>query len=252
MKKISVCIVTCNNEKNILSVLNSIYKNSKNFILDTFVVDNNSTDNTVSLVKKHFPQVNLIVLPKNKGFGHGHNQVLNKISSDYHVILNPDITFNTNILDDLSSYLDANPEAVIVSPAILNSDGTPQDLPKHNPKIKYLISGRMEHLGSIFKKWRSEYTYRDKLIKGPIEVDFCSGCFIMIKTEVFKKLNGFDERFFMYFEDADLTRRAKKYGKAIFNPLLKATHSWERTSSKQFKYMCIHISSMIKYFYKWH
>lgn len=252
MKKISVCIVTYNNEHNILSVLDSIYKHSKDFILETFIVDNNSADKTIELVKKNFPQVNLIVLPENKGFGYSHNQVLNKISSDFHVILNPDITFNTNILDDLSSYLENNQDVALVAPGILNDDGTIQDLPKRIPKFKYLISGRLEVFGGIFKKWRDYYTRRNEVFKQPVEVDFCSGCFIMIRTDIFKKLNGFDDQFFMYFEDADLTRRAQKYGKTMFNSSFCATHSWGRASSKNLKYLCIHISSMIKYFNKWH
>lgn len=251
MKKISVCIVTYNNENNILSVLKCIYKYSKNFFIDTFVVDNNSLDNTVKLVKDNFPQVNLIRLSKNKGFSFAHNQVLNKINSDFHVILNPDITFCTNIFDELSSYMQENLDVVAVVPQILNEDGSIQDLPRRFPKIKYLISGRLENLGKIFKNWRDEYTCKKKCFNLPTEIDFCSGCFIMIKTDIFKKLNGFDEQFFMYFEDADLTRRAKKYGKTILNPNFYVTHVWQRDSSKKFKYLCIHFISMIKYFKKW-
>lgn len=251
MKKISICIVTYNNENNILSVLECIYKYSENFIVETFVVDENSSDRTVDLIKNNFPQVNLIVLPQNKGFGYGHNQVLDRLDSDFHVILNPDITFNSNIFDGLSKYLQDNPNVSIVSPIILNVDGSVQDLPRRIPKIKYLISGRLERFGGLFKIWRDEYTCRGKIFKEPTEVDFCSGCFIMIRTEIFKKLRGFDERFFMYFEDADLTRRAKAYGKTILNPDFFATHVWERTSSKKLKYLYIHIASMVKYFKKW-
>lgn len=252
MKKISVCIVTYNNENNILSVLECIYKYSENFIIETFVIDENSSDKTVDLVKNNFPQINLIVLPQNKGFGYGHNQVLNKLDSDFHVILNPDITFNSNIFDGLSNYIQNNPDVAIVTPQILNADGSVQDLPKLTPKFKYLISGRLERFGGLFKIWRDEYTCRKKIFKDPTEVNFCSGCFIMIKTEVFKKLHGFDERFFMYFEDADLTRRAKKYGKTILHPGFYATHIWERTSSKKLNYLCTHVISMIKYFKKWY
>lgn len=252
MKKISISIVTHNNEKNILLALESVYKNSTHLELETFVVDNNSSDKTVSLVRENYPQVNIIRIPKNKGFGAGHNQVLNKINSAFHVILNPDITFSTNILDDLATYLQENADVAVVTPNILNVDGSRQDLPKLNPKFKYLISGRLEHFGGIFKALRDEYTCKNIAFEQPTEVDFCSGCFIMIRTSIFKKLNGFDENFFMYFEDADLTRRAKKYGKTVLHPKICATHTWERTSSKSFKYLCIHVSSMLKYFHKWH
>lgn len=252
MKKISICIVTHNNENNILSVLSCIYRHSKNFIFETFVVDSNSSDRTVELVRRHFPQVTLFPLPQNKGFGFGHNRVLNRIDSDFHVILNPDITFDTNIFDGLSSFLEDNPDVAMVVPQILNTDGSVQTLPRCTPKLKYLISGRLERFGGIFKKWRGEYTCSGKSFDKPVEIDFCSGCFIMIRTEIFKKLRGFDERFIMYFEDADLTRRAQCYGKTVLNPDFCATHAWERASAKRFKYLCIHVDSMVKYFKKWH
>lgn len=252
MKKISISIVTHNNERNILLALESVYKYAGNLDLSTFVVDNASSDKTVELVRENYPQVKIIKLPKNIGFGAGHNQVLNKINSDFHVILNPDITFSTNILDDLATYLQENPDVAIVTPNILNVDGSRQDLPKLNPKFKYLISGRLERFGGIFKAWRDQYTCKNIAFERPTEVDFCTGCFIMIRTSIFKKLNGFDEKFFMYFEDADLTRRAKKHGKTVLHPGICATHTWERTSAKSFKYLCIHVCSMLKYFRKWH
>ena len=252
MKKISICIVTHNNENNVLSVLNCIYDYSKNFILETFVVDNNSADKTVELVRQYFPQVKLISLLQNKGFGFGHNRVLSQIDSDFHVILNPDITFDTNIFEGLASYLERSLDVVMVVPQILNTDGSVQALPRRTPKFKYLIGGRLERFGGVFKKWRDEYTCSGENFDVPIEIDFCSGCFIMIRTDIFKKLNGFDERFVMYFEDADLTRRAQRYGKTVLHPDFCATHAWERASSKSFKYLCTHVDSMVKYFKKWH
>ena len=73
---------------------------------------------------------------------------------------------------------------------------------------------------------------------------------MVIRTEVFKKLNGFDERFFMYFEDSDLTVRAKQYGKTMLLPQFSVIHEWERSSSKSLKYLMIHINSMIKFLWK--
>ncbi|MEG1886813.1 MAG: glycosyltransferase family 2 protein, partial [Oscillospiraceae bacterium] len=70
---------------------------------------------------------------------------------------------------------------------------------------------------------------------------------MIIRTEVFKMLNCFDERFFMYMEDADLSRRASKFGKIVFLPQYTVTHLWERTSSKSLKYLLIHLVSSIKY-----
>ena len=67
-----------------------------------------------------------------------------------------------------------------------------------------------------FNHYRDEYTRKNEVFKKPTEIDSCTGCFFLIRTELFKKLNGFDRHFFMYYEDADLSRRAKKISKAYF------------------------------------
>ena len=170
MKKVSISIVTHSNEKCILLALESVYKQSDNLDLETFLIDNNSSDRTVELVRENYPQVKIIKLHRNVGFGLGHNQVLNKINSDFHVILNPDITFSTNVLNDLATYLQENPDVAIVTPNILNVDGSRQDLPKLNPKLKYLISGRLERFGGIFKAWRDEYTCKILPLSGQLRL----------------------------------------------------------------------------------
>lgn len=250
--KVSVSLVTYNSADDVHGVLGSIINNTKGVSVEVFVIDNNSTDNTVELIKSEYPQVCVIQMPDNKGFGYAHNQALKHIDSDYHIIINPDITFNSDVISGLAEYMNKNPDVAMVTPMILNQDGTQQYLPKRTPKVKYLLGGRFEKFGGVFSKWRSEYTMRDVKITRPIEIDFCTGCFMMLRTDVFKKLDGFDDRFFMYFEDADLTRRAKDYGKIVFNPEFNVTHEWERASSKSLKFFKIQLNSMAKYFIKWH
>lgn len=251
MNKVSVSIVTHNNSEEIVKVLESIFNNTKGLNLKVFVIDNDSNDSTIDIIKEKYQNVALIQMDDNTGFGYAHNQVLNMISSDYHVIINPDITFNSNVIKELVDYLEEHNDTVMITPRILNMDGTEQYLPKLSPKIRYLLGGRFEKFGGMFSRWRNEYTMKSESITEPIEIDFCTGCFMVVKTDVLKKLNGFDDRFFMYFEDADLTKRAKKYGKVIFYPNTFVTHEWKRESSKSLKYFMIQLSSMIKYFSKW-
>lgn len=92
---------------------------------------------------------------------------------------------------------------------------------------------------------------QDFRFKEPTEIEFATGCFMMVRTELFKKINGFDEIFFMYFEDADLSKRVRQYGKIVFYPDTFVVHLWNRASAKKIKFLFIHISSMIKYFCKW-
>lgn len=251
MSKLTISIATYNNEKEILNVLKSIYKNTIDLDFEIFVIDNNSSDKTVRLIYNNYPNVKVIEQPSNNGFGRSHNYILNKINSEYHAIINPDITFDGNMLKKMAKYMDENKDVVLLTPKVLNLDGTIQRLPRKKPTLKYLISGRLERYSKKLKKIRDEYTMSGLDFKEPTEVEFCTGCFMFIRTEVLKKLNGFDDRFFMYFEDVDLTQRAKKYGKTIIYPGAKVYHSWSRESFQKIKCFFIHVSSMCKYFYKW-
>lgn len=96
----------------------------------------------------------------------------------------------------------------------------------------------------------SEYTCANEVISEPIEVDVCTGCFMFFRMDVLTKCAGFDERFFMYFEDFDLTRRVKQFGKAMFIPQISVEHEWKR-ENKSGKTSKIMISSFVKYMLKW-
>ena len=245
-----MCIVTYNNSDNIERTLKSMCANVDEQV-QIYVVDNNSTDNTVEIIKQKFPEVTIIENRDNKGFGHGHNAILNQINSDYHFIINPDILFSDNIIKKISDFLDENADIAMVVPKFIYENGNEQFTPKLQPTLKYMLGGRFERFGNPFKRWRDEYTMRGKTISEPVDVGFCSGCFVAIRTDVFKKVGGFDERYFLYNEDADLTRMAKKYGRTVYAPQFVVTHLWERAYMKSPKYFLIQISSMFKYFYKW-
>ncbi|MDO4743559.1 MAG: glycosyltransferase, partial [bacterium] len=183
----------------------------------------------------------------NLGFGAAHNLVLDLLDSDYHFVINPDIIINNDIIMQLCDYLQNNTDTVMITPRILYENGDEQFLPKRKPKLKYLLGGRIPFLS----KFRREYTLQDKHFSEPEDIDFCTGCFFAIRTNCFINLNGFDRRFFMYFEDADLTLRAKQFGRVVFYPYCNVTHLWERASTKSIKYLLIHIWSMFKFFIKY-
>lgn len=249
--KVSACIVTYNNSEIIINTISSIINNTKNVDLTLYISDNNSTDNTLEIISKEFPEVKIINNKINKGFGYGHNKMLDIIDSDYHFVINPDIILDTDVISQLVDKLENDKSVVMATTKILNQDGTEQHLPKKNPKFRYLLGGRFEKYGKIFKKYRDIYTMINEVITEPLDIEFCTGCFFCIRTEVFKKLNGFDDRFFMYFEDADITRRARQLGRVVFYPDINVTHVWERASAKTLKFFLIQISSMFKYFFKW-
>ncbi len=251
MERVSAAVVSYNSSSKIENVLHSLLNHQGAYALQVYVVDNASQDGTVELVRDKFPQVQVLPLSENRGFGYGHNQVLPLLDSDYHLIINPDITFDTDVLTPLCAYLREHPDVVMVTPQIYNPDGTVQPVPRRTPKYRYMAAGKLERFGSVFRKWRAEYTMSDRELTKPTDITFCTGCFMLVRTEAWRKLQGFDDRFFMYCEDADLTRRALQLGRVVCVPSVGVTHEWERGSSKNGKLFRIHLSSMRKYFKKW-
>lgn len=247
---VSVSIVTYNSADVIGRLLKSIEEQTKGTEFSVFVVDNGSTDGTAAVVKEQFPDVTVIE-QDNRGFGGGHNAVLDRLTSDYHAIINPDITLSEDVLSELAAYMDENPDVAITCPLIKNEDGTVQDVPRKNPNYRYVLSGKLQKYSRYFRKKRMEYTMSDADVSAPIDVEFCTGCFMFVRTDVFQKLGGFDEQFFLYCEDADLTRRARKLGKATCMPLAVATHAWERASYHNPKLFRMHLHSLRLYFRKW-
>ena len=241
---ISASIVTYNDINRAPITVKSVIENTKKYPLKLYVIDNNSNDNTAEFIEKT-GLATVIKNPQNSGFGAAHNLSLQKELGKYHFVINPDITLTSDVLSDMVDYFEANPDVAMAMPKILNEDGSEQKLPKERPTFKRLFLGRLS--GKI----RGEYVWADKEIKDPCEINFCTGCFFIIRTDVFKKLNGFDERYFMYLEDADLALKAKQIGKVMMLPQFNVTHAWERESSKSLKYLLIHTASCFKFLFKW-
>ncbi len=245
--KLSMCIVTHNSEDIICNTINKIIDAAADFDFKFYISDNCSTDNTVSVIKEKFPQVIVIENKENPGFGAGHNKVLPLLESKYHFIINPDILTNEDTFRVIVDFMENNNDVGMLCPLIMNDNGTEQILPKRNPKYKYLISRRIK----IFKNTEAEYTRRFEKLDEVTDIDFCTGCFMAIRTELFKKLGGFDDSFFMYFEDADLSRRVKQTSRVVMYRKAQVIHKWERASAKSLKFLMIQIKSMNIYFKKW-
>lgn len=240
---ISAAIVTYNSGEKAADICRQLINNTTKYPLKLYAIDNNSTDNTVELLN-HIKGVSLIRNSENIGFGAGHNKAF-ELSGKYHFIINPDISIEGDILSEIADYMEQNPDIVLLNPKILNFDGSEQYLPKEKPTAKRLFLGR------ILPRIRREYTREDIHETHTFDTDFCSGCFMCIRGEIFKKLGGFDERFFMYLEDADLTLRAKSYGRTVCAPQFSVTHLWQRESAKSLKLLLIHIKSSVKFLIKW-
>lgn len=246
---ITGCIVTYNNIATIDNALSSLFKCTA-ATFELFVVDNGSTDGTLEHIAKNYPQVTIIKTGKNIGFGAGHNFILDRLNSDYHAIINPDIIVRDDVLSKMAEYLDSNPDIGMLSPEIRFPDGRLQILGKKNPSLPYLVSSRLRGSGEPSEKLR-EYAMLDCDLSKPISIENATGCFMFIRTPLFKEIGGFDKRYFMYFEDCDLTREVNKRSKTLYYPDATVYHEWGRESKKNFKLKLIQINSMLHYFAKW-
>ncbi len=242
------CIVTYNNMKSIGNAVKSLLECTKcDFRL--FAVDNGSTDGTPGFIRENFPSVEVIETGNNLGFGAGHNSVLDMLDSDYHVIINPDVIIKDDVISKMCGYMEEHPEAGMLSPRILFPDGREQVLGKKIPLPHYLVASRFR--GSEPGKLLREYAMLDCDLTKPTRIYNATGCFMVIRTSLFKKLGGFDKRYFMYFEDCDLTRSVNRESEVIYYPDATVYHEWGRESKKNSRLRMIQISSMLKYYLKW-
>ena len=244
---VSGAIVTYNNMDTIEKCIGSIVHNTIGVNFKLYVVDNCSSDGTVELIQKKFPMVEVVQNDKNTGFGHAHNLALKHITSKYHFVINPDVMIKEDVITSLVRYMEENTDTLMITPRVLNMDGTEQFLPKRDPSIRYLVLSKFKPL----KGYRRIYTRQDENITSPTKIDFCTGCFFGIRTKRFKAVKGFDTRYFMYFEDADLTRRIKQDGDVVFYPKSCIYHEWHRDNMRNVKGMLRWGRSMVRYFNKW-
>ena len=248
-KEITASIVTYNSADEIDILMTSLQNCSSFNAMTVFVVDNASHDDTVSLIKNKYPWARVIENSKNIGFGRAHNLVIRNVNSKYHIIVNPDILLPAHTIERAVAFMDNNLDVVILTPYVANTDGTQQFLPKRNPSMKYLIGGFLENQFKFAKQLRDEYTMKNEVVREPTDVEFCTGAFMFVRTKALQEVNGFDERYFLHFEDADLTRELKKIGRAVYNPEILVTHKWHRDNKG--KSFWVALKSMCLYMRKW-
>lgn len=247
--KVTGSIVTYNNKDIIGKTITSLFKYTGGMDFKLYVVDNVSKDGTAAYVKENFPQVTVIEMKKNAGFGAGHNAAIKVVDSDYHFVINPDIFLCENAIKKMCDFLEENSDVGLASPHVLSEDGSEQLLGKKDPHLKYLFASRFR--GKKAGRLLKEYTLTDREITEPVDIENATGCFMALRTSLLKKIGGFDERYFMYFEDADITRTVRQYARAVYCPFATVYHVWERGSATNKKLLLIHVQSMLKYYLKW-
>lgn len=253
MYDITASIVTFNTKIDDLQKVIDSFFNCK-LSLHMYISDNSPNDKLRIFFKElNNPNITYIYNNKNGGYGWGHNRIKNHIenNSKYHLILNPDIYFGKNVLEKIFEYMEKNHDVGQIMPMVKYPDGDIQYLCKEYPTPKDLFLRKFCPIKSIVEKNDYRYEMRGTGYNRIMEVPILSGCFMFFRTKAFLEVGGFDERFFMYLEDFDLTRRIGEKYKTIFFPEVEIIHAHAKESYKSRKMMIEHIKSAIKYFNKW-
>lgn len=249
---ISASIVIYKNDPDLLKrAVESFLSSTKESTL--YLIDNSPVDrfrNTFA-----HPRVRYIFNNKNIGFGAGHNIALRKALHEktrYHIILNPDVYFEEEVVAKLFDYMEANARVGLLMPKVLYPDGRLQPLCKLLPSPVTLFSRRfLKFNASLLNKMNHWYEMHFTGYNTVMDVPFLSGCFMFLRIETLEKVGLFDENIFLYTEDTDLTRRIHKHYRTVFYPEATIYHHNQRASYKNLVIMMHHTFSAIRYFNKW-
>lgn len=217
-----------------------------------FLIDNTPKQEFKN--KFNQPEIEYFGIGKNVGFGAAHNKVIYQLEnlSEFHLILNPDVTFSPEIILNLITQLNKNEKISMIAPKVLFPDKKHQYSCRRYPTLIELLARRVPIFKSKFKTVIESGIYKDKDLENPFFAEYLTGCFQLYKTLDFVSLKGFDERYFLYMEDVDICKKIEKQGNLkMYYPYEEITHVLKKGSEKSTKLFFRHVSSAIKYFSKW-
>lgn len=240
-------------KEEIKSLLKSVQES--NCVKRLYIIDNASTDeNRVFFESSSLSSIVEYIPHENTGYGSSHNIALQKAieeGSDYHVVLNPDIYFESNVLSELVHYMDINTDVGYILPKVTYPNGELQYLCKLLPTPFDLIFRRFLPKTKFIVRHNERYELRHSGYNKIINPPCLSGCFMFMRLSTLRENNiFFDERFFMYCEDFDLMRRIHRVAKTVYYPNVTVVHNHAKESYKSRKMLMTHIKSAIKYFNK--
>lgn len=250
--KISASIVLFHTNKDQIKNIITCFLNIP-FDIKLYLIDNSSNDD-LKILKDLDTRIEYIYNNANLGYGAAHNIALRKSienNASYHFILNPDISFNPNDIKTLIDYMDNNQDVGQLMPKVIYPDGQLQYLCKLLPTPYDLIVRRFIPFKRIKELNDNKYELRFSGYNKIMNIPFLSGCFMLLRVSALKDVGLFDERYFMYAEDLDFSRRMHAKYKTVFYPDICIIHDHARESYKNLKMLKAHIKSILQYFNKW-
>jgi GT2 family glycosyltransferase len=231
---LQIIIVNYNSTDALRTCLASIQSGNPHFRPNIWVWDNHSQDNP-GRIRKQFSEVHLTENKKNIGFGAAVNKGLVQSDAPYAMLLNPDTALSEGFIDKVLDYMSANPDIGILGPKITDSDGSLQESARAFPNGLTGLFGRKSLLSRLFPNntlTKKNLMAGAKSDKTMFEPDWVSGACMVVRKEAFEQVGPMDERFFMYWEDADWCRRMREQGwRVVYYPEVAVSHHAGRSSS---------------------
>jgi len=222
-----------------------------------FLIDNGPAESgeTVRAAARAWPAglgaAEVVAGHGNLGYGRANNLVLGRLDSDLHLVMNPDVELDREALVCAAAALRDHSDVGLVAPAVFGEDGARQYLCKRFPSVwvLFLRGFAPAFLRRRFARAIDAYEMRDaigeELVKG---VPLASGCFMLVRTALLEKLGGFDPRYFMYFEDYDLSLRLGREAAVAFVPGARIVHHGGETSRKGLRHVAWFLASAARFF----
>lgn len=231
------------------SLMESVLRSDK---VEKIIMVDNSPDRRLEAFAATFPLTEYHYV-ENRGYGAGHNVALReslKSDADYHLVVNPDVRWKGDVISEMGEFMDSHPEAGLSMPLTFYPDGklqhscrlipTPLDLILRRFLPPFLMKGQRRRF--ILAAWPHDTVEN---------IPYLLGSFMFFRLETLRRTGLFDERFFMYPEDIDMSRRVHAVSSTLFNPHTSIVHDHAAASRYSLRMLRIHIVNMIKYFNKW-
>jgi GT2 family glycosyltransferase len=214
------------------------------------IVDNGKNGESLDNFKSE--NIRIVKNQHNVGYGAAHNQVIVGSTSEFHLILNPDVTIGIDYVSQTIEYLIGNSDVVLAGPRGVTADGEDAYLCKRFPSVLVLfVRGLRNRLAySFFRQKLARYEYHDLPDSEPSEVELLSGCCMFARTQALQDVGGFDEHFFLYFEDFDLSLRMRKLGRVVFLPTASIIHFGGNSALKGLHHIKLFAQSAFRFFQK--
>jgi hypothetical protein len=235
--------------RTILALVNDLLRQGVDHV---YLVDNSASNHQAKYLNDS--KIEYLHNPTNPGFGAAHNMAIERAlnaQANYHFIINPDIQLGVDVVSSMVNYMSQNKGIGLMMPQIRNSDDSIQFLPKLLPTPWSIIRRKFKRPTKSYQRFIDTYELR---LAPSNQVYICpiiSGCFSLLNLSAIRDVGAFDESFFLYFEDFDLSRRINQKFKTIYFPLVHVIHGYDSGANKKFKLLLAFAVSAIKYFNKW-